>query len=322
MKTLSIVIPVYNRAHIVQRTLTSVLNQDYRPLQVILVDNYSTDNTLDVLNSFASQYQSHDLDIKVIQESTHTAGAARNSGAKLASGEWIMFFDSDDEMSSNLVSSYLKCIESHNDEVDIISTGAVIKFTDGTQRALPFFTHDILAVQILHSQLATQRYIVRKQFFNSCGQWNPSLPGWNDWELGMRLLLNKPRILYISGTPVTVNHSGEHSITGNNFHSKAGQWEHVIDIVEQNINHINLHNKARYLRLLEYKRLVLAAQYQREGVQQLALNLRNSAMTKLKESYGNSMKWNLFISPIVRWLYNRIAHGKRGAARIAIKIFN
>ena len=56
----SIIIPVYNRAGIVGRTLQSVAAQSYRPLELILVDNNSTDNTLEVLNGFKSRHESPD----------------------------------------------------------------------------------------------------------------------------------------------------------------------------------------------------------------------------------------------------------------------
>lgn len=321
MRNISIVIPVFNRAKVVQRTLDSVLAQQYRPLQVVLVDNCSTDDTLAVLEAFAAQHGAPDFEVKVVQEPVHTAGAARNRGAQEASGEWIMFFDSDDEMDSKLVDSYVKCIDDNDGDVDIVSTGAVIKFTDGTQRSLPFFTRDILAVQVLHSQLATQRYIVRKQCFEACGKWNATLPAWNDWELGMRLLLTNPRITYLEREYVTVNHSGEQSITGNNFKSKAGVWENVIDNVEQQVNASALHHKQRYQLLLQYKRLVLAAQYHREGEASLARNLYESSLNAMASSYNNGLYWKLVVSPVVKWLYRRIVAGKRGSARIAIKLF-
>lgn len=321
MQNISIVIPVYNRAEVVKRTLNSVLGQQYRPLEVVLVDNCSTDGTLAVLESFAAEHNTPDFSVKVVQESIHTAGAARNRGAQEATGEWLMFFDSDDEMDSKLVSSYVECIKDNGNKTDIVSTGAILKFANGSQRSLPFFTSDILAVQVLHSQLATQRYIVKKQFFETCGKWNASLPAWNDWELGMRLLINNPHIAFLEKEYVTVNHSGEQSITGNNFKSKAGVWEHVIDVVQNEVTQSSIGNKHRYQRLLEYKRLVLAAQYKLEGEKSLSDNLRHHAMQQLAATYDNSLKWKYVISPIVRWLFNRVSSGKRGAARVAIKIF-
>ena len=69
MKEVSIIIPVYNRATVVQATLDSVVAQTYRPLQVILVDNYSTDDTLQVLETFKKEHPS--LDVVITREKHH-----------------------------------------------------------------------------------------------------------------------------------------------------------------------------------------------------------------------------------------------------------
>lgn len=85
----SVVIPAYNRAHSVCRSVESVLRQTYRPLEVIVVDDGSTDNTLEVIGVFG------DL-IKVVRQPNAGPSAARNTGVTHAKGEIIAFLDSDD----------------------------------------------------------------------------------------------------------------------------------------------------------------------------------------------------------------------------------
>ena len=314
----SIIIPVYNRADIVKRTLDSVLAQTYRPIELVLVDNHSTDDSLSVLNSFAAEHNEEGLEVIVTQESHKTAGAARNCGFTHATGEWVMFFDSDDEMAPELVERYVKTIEKHVGNLDLISARSRLVMPDGTTRVHPFFRHDIFAVQILHSQLATQRYAVRREFFANTDGWNINLPGWNDWEMGMRLLLARPRIAFMGGRiAINVNHSGDDSITGTEFHSRRGQWEQVIDVLENEVRCSHLKNKRRYYRLLDYRRLVLAAQYEREGHSEFAKPLCRSAYASLHESYGDTLQWRWIVSPILKKLFVRIVSGKRGSARIA-----
>jgi len=320
MQTISIVIPVYNRAHVVERTLQSVLAQQYRPLQVVLVDNDSSDDSLAVLNRWADTHNAPDFEVKVVSESHHTAGAARNRGAMVATGEWLVFFDSDDEMHPELISDYANELEKAGGEVDIVSTGATLRYADGTTCALPFHTSDIVAVQLLNSQLATQRYMVRASYFHQCGEWNANLPVWNDWELGIRMLLAGPRMAYMTNDRVTVNHSGEASITGNSFSAKAGQWENVMNVVEEELVTSNHPEKLRLGRLLEFKRIILAAQYEREGNHELSVSLCNGALNRLRDSYGNSVKWKLVVAPVVKMLFARIVAGKRGAAIVARKL--
>lgn len=314
----SIIIPVYNRAHIVQRTLNSVLQQTHRPLQLVLVDNCSTDGSMAVLEQFKLDHAAPEMKVEVLSEAHRTAGAARNRGFEAATGEWVLFFDSDDEMAPYLVERYVETINKHHGKIDLISTRSRLVLPDGSTREHPFFRRDIFAVQILHSQLATQRYAVRRDFFASTDGWNINLPGWNDWEMGMRLLLARPRIAFMGGSiAVNVNHSGNNSITGTEFHTRHGQWENVIDIVENEVRCSQLKNKRRYYRLLDYRRLVLAAQYEREGHSELAKPLCRNAYAALRESYGNTWTWRHVVSPLLKKLFLHIVAGKRGAARVA-----
>ena len=118
---------------------------------------------------------------------------------------------------------------------------------------------------------------------------------------------------------VIINHNGADSITGTEFHSRQGQWEHVIDIMKTEVQCSQLKPayKRRYHRLLEYRRMVLAAQYEREGCSELSKPLCRQAYHALRESYGNSRRWRWFVGPMTKWLFTRIATGKRGSARIA-----
>lgn len=319
----SIIIPVYNRATVVPATLQSVVAQTHRPLQVILVDNYSTDDTLRVLENFKKEHPGEGFNVIVTREEHHTAGAVRNHGFELATGEWVIFFDSDDLMDERLVESYVKVIERAERKgrpLDLISARSTLVFPDGSERQAPFHKRDLFANHLLHGQLATQRYAVRRGFFASTDGWNIDLPGWNDWELGLRLLLAKPHVAYMGGkSRITINHNGADSITGTEFHSRQGQWEHVIDIMKGELRSSLLKPalRQRFERLLEYRRMVLAAQYQREGCPELAKPLCQQAYSALRDSYRNNRRWRWLVGPVTRSLFARIAAGKRGSARIA-----
>ena len=320
---ISVIIPVYNRAAVVGATLDSVLAQSHRPLQVVLVDNDSTDESRQVLEAFRQSHQSGDFSVVVMSESHHTAGAARNRGFEQATGEWVLFFDSDDQMKEDLVASYVKLIEkarSRGKALDLISARSTLVFPDGSQRQAPFHRGDLFANHILHGQLATQRYAVRREFFASTDGWNINLPRWNDWEVGLRLLLAKPHVTYMGGrSRVIINHNGADSITGTEFHSRHGEWEHVIDIMRNEVrcSQLKPKHRIRFERLLEYRRMVLAAQYEREGHPELAKPLCQQAYKALAESYGHNRRWRWIVAPVTRRLFARIAAGKRGSARIA-----
>jgi len=88
----SVIMPIYNRENTVERAIKSVLEQTYSNLEVILVDDGSKDNTLDILSKIK------DDRVKLLCHGSNKGGsAARNTGLKIATGDYIAFLDSDDE---------------------------------------------------------------------------------------------------------------------------------------------------------------------------------------------------------------------------------
>ncbi|MDO4512026.1 MAG: glycosyltransferase family A protein [Bacteroidales bacterium] len=304
----SIIIPVFNRAEKVKPTLDSVLAQTHRPLQVVLVDNFSTDASLQVLQDFAAAHASADFEVKVVQEAERNAPAARNRGYREATGEWVLFFDSDDTMRPTLVEEYRHAIEQH-ESLDVAVVKAILHSRDGSERPLPYFTTDAFANQILHSILATQRYAVRREFFDRSGLWNTDFYEWNDWELGIRLMLAQPRMAFIDMPLVDIYDSGAASITGTGFFSRAGRWERVIDTVEGYVAASSVAEKARLLRLIDFRRLILAAHYAKEGHQAEARALYTPTRHRLATGIIRRLAIPL--------LYHLTSKGQRGASRLA-----
>ena len=308
MKKVSIIIPVYNRASIVPRTLKTVLEQTHRPLQVVLVDNNSTDDSLVVLNQFKIDNNAPDFEVVVTQERQQTASAARNRGMKLATGDYLMFFDSDDLMDRRLVQKYVDAFESAPQRADIIITRRNQIDDTGEKTAMPLYKKDLIANHILHSVLATQAFCARYDFIKNI-EWNNSISHWNDFEYGLRLLLAKPVIGYLEGKPrVDVIYGGEKSITGTNFSVNHGKWEISLRYMVLDIKNSSLLNKQRYYDLLYYRLLVLGAQYQREG--------HPLAKPAVQKAYSVlNRKW--LYRQVMPRLFKRIVNGKRGSARIA-----
>ena len=308
---LTIVIPVYNREKIVSATLNCVAAQTYRPLNLILVDNNSTDASLHVLREFKEANQAPDFRITVLQETTPGACAARNCGLMAAKSEWIMFFDSDDLMTPDYVEQYDKAMNADPD-ADIFAIR--LQLDDGKRiRQLAFVPHDIFANHIIHSMLSTQRYIARRKHFIEAGCWNRNTPTWDDWELGIRMLLSRPKIHYISDKARVTAVFQNESITGENFHSKHGTWEHAIDIAESDIANSDIAEKDRLIYLLNYRRVVLAAHYRREKCSDLADALYRNTLERYRHNFCRRAMLAL--------AYRYISAGGRGFGRLISTIF-
>jgi glycosyltransferase involved in cell wall biosynthesis len=101
---ISVILPVYNREQTVARAIRSVLTQTWTPLELIVIDDGSTDGTRDVLTSFGSQ-------ITVLEQPNAGAYAARNRGLRHAKGELIAFIDSDDAWLPDRLASQMPLME-------------------------------------------------------------------------------------------------------------------------------------------------------------------------------------------------------------------
>lgn len=295
---LTIVIPVYNRQDIVNRTLISVASQTARPLNVILVDNNSTDNTLATLSQWKSLVESDDFQITILTETQTGAAAARNCGLHNVTTPYVMFFDSDDEMLPQHLQRTIDAIDSHPD-ADIIGWDVEIINIDGTSQRHSFSDKDIAFRHIFNCSLATQRYAVKSSFIRKVGQWNPAVMGWNDYELGVRLILNRPKVHYIKGKPTVLIHRQADSITGTNYSSTPDKWENALECC---LNDSLKYNNKRIYRWLNLKKAVLAGLYRREN---------NRHGLRLLQELNNTEK-----SPIRRAIYQfaswYVANGFRG----------
>lgn len=257
---ITIVIPVYNRAHIVGRTLDSVALQTLRPLDVILVDNNSSDNTLDVLNAWKQANEAPDFRIRILSETTPGASCARNCGLVKVSTPYVMFFDSDDVMMPDHVASFVDAFRQDR-TIDVVGRDIIIQAIDGRQSTKRF--RKSLYQHIFHSSFSTQRYAAKTELIRRVGAWDNKMRGWDDYELGMRILVKaSPHIKVLSGCSVITYHQ-EQSLTGIDFSSRPHEWESALDQCETTLQESSV--SLRHIRYIELRRIVLAAHYRREN---------------------------------------------------------
>lgn len=114
----SIVVPVYNNVEYVERAIQSILRNTYRNIEVILVDDGSTDGSSQLCDSYAAR----DTRIQVIHQLNSGVSSARNAGIELSRGQYIMFVDSDDEVTDSSICTLLRSARETGAE---ITTGAV-----------------------------------------------------------------------------------------------------------------------------------------------------------------------------------------------------
>ncbi len=187
---ISVIIPTYNRAHMVVEALESVYAQTWRSLEVLVVDDGSTDHTaLAVQDSFEAHQ--NDFALRYISQSNAGGNAARNLGAEKAQGSIIAFLDSDDlwhpsklERQMAVMGRHLKCgaVYCGVREVDA-ETGKIVRIP---VRAYP--QGNVLNELLVRDSTApTSTYLLRKSIFEDSGGFDPMLRARQDWDLWIRL---------------------------------------------------------------------------------------------------------------------------------------
>lgn len=113
-KLVSIIIPVFNVEKYLKEALNSAIDQTYKNIEIICINDGSTDNSMQILEEYAAK----DSRIKILTQENSGLSAARNTGLNVAKGEYIYFLDSDDYFDTELID---KTVNLFTDEIDIIS---------------------------------------------------------------------------------------------------------------------------------------------------------------------------------------------------------
>ncbi len=191
----SVIIPTYNRAHRLIETLDSVYIQTYRPIEVIVVDDGSTDNTADVFAGWQAE-NSDDPSFRValFRQENRGAPTARNRGAIESRGEYLDFWDSEDLMHPERIEKQV--IASQRHKADVVVCDAIFfqdqpgdmeqVFPHGTEIELSASGGDALEACSLGAGWSTLAPFFRRKVVREAGPWRESLTQTDDCEFNFR----------------------------------------------------------------------------------------------------------------------------------------
>jgi len=192
----SIIIPVFNRELIIKETLNSVIKQEYTYWECIIIDDGSIDNTLDVL----SKYSEKDSRIKFWQRDRLPKGAntCRNIGIEHATGNYVMFLDSDDLLISNCLSSRLEQFSKHS-SYDFLVFPTLVTKDDIPYKVFNVEYKDYLEAFISHEVPWTiMGAIYKTNVIKQIGGFDENLPRLQDVDLNVRILLKNYSFLFFN----------------------------------------------------------------------------------------------------------------------------
>ncbi|EMI52265.1 glycosyltransferase family 2 protein [Rhodopirellula sallentina] len=227
MNRVSVIIPNYNRSGLVNETVRNVLAQSLAPHEVIVIDDGSTDDSVDSLRSeFGDQ-------IRLIQQANQGPGAARNEGLDRATGDYVWLMDSDDLSSLNKLETQVDALQTSNadivyspwarvfiDENRISMDGPVLQ-----QRPVPE-SRTPLQWFLTDWSLVFQHCLFRTSILRAAGQYRTDMWTCDDSEYFVRILTKDAKVVF-DDRSITLYRADDHGkVTGSGFVSsrRISDW--------------------------------------------------------------------------------------------------
>ena len=178
--TVSVVIPTFNRAHLLPDAVNSVLDQTVPVLEILIADDGSTDDTV----AWVRRRAATEPRIKLIPCVHGGVSRARNAAIAEAQGEWIAFIDSDDQWEPAKLDRQFRLLARDRDLVALFSG---LSFHDGARPLLPRQDPSLFALRCTAVVPQPSVAVVRTDALRAVGGFDPDLPTCEDWDLWFRL---------------------------------------------------------------------------------------------------------------------------------------
>jgi glycosyltransferase involved in cell wall biosynthesis len=268
----SVVIPNFNYGHFLPQTIDSVLSQTYTNFEVVVVNNGSTDHSLDVLKDYANKYPDK---VRFIDQENRGQAGARNRGIAESRGEFVAFLDADDVW---LPSKLEKQINFFQDpKIGIVYCGYFIADRDLNRKSakIPQYKGDVLelfarqAGAVISGGEST--CIVRKAAFAKAGVFDPAMTISTGWDM-YRRIANHYTVDFVPEALVLYRQHGS------NAHARIDVMEHDVEIRLQKMFADPNSSRIHYLRRQSYSISYLAL----SGSYLYALQLVQSIRCALK----------------------------------------
>ena len=228
----TIIIPTHNRQDLIIETLNSIVSQDYNLIEVVVVDDHSTDNTTDIVKRFIDNGHNNFV---IIESDGYGSNHARNIGIMNSHGEFLAFFDDDDIMCHNFISARMRYF--NNSDIDFV--GCDFVHFEGTieniicERKLSSIPHNISS-HIFYMNLPTQCFLITRKCAEKLGFWNERVKRLQDMAYFHRLFLHELRGVYVP-LSLFMYRIHDNTITKNNqndarlfaYHEIGKEWKHA-----------------------------------------------------------------------------------------------
>lgn len=253
----SVIIPNYNREKTIKHSILSVINQTYKNIEIIVVDDNSSDNSKELLMELTNQYKN----LKVyFNNKNKGANFSRNKGAELSTGEYIAFLDSDDQFLPRKIERQMEILDRlKNNDIGIIFTNMLIK----NKPMLHYKSDSFINIEdiIFRNRLGGfSSVLMKKDVFFEVGKLDEELLSCQDWDMYLKVLSKYSG--YIISDPLVKYYLQDDSISKN--FNKVIQGHNAIFNKIKKINNVKLLVNEK--QLVYNQKLLLGDIYRRFGM--------------------------------------------------------
>jgi len=243
---ISVIIPSFNRAFFLDKCINSLCNQTYRPLEVLIIDDGSSDNTRSVVKKYIKRWNSSVFQIKYFHQKNMGAQVARNRGIKESTGDWLQFLDSDDYLEKEKLEIQLKSLKKFKADLAICD----YKIINEEKKTISLIKNNgnlLLRVAKGHS-LFTGSVLIMKSIVEKKILWNEKLYREQDKEFLFKVLFLSKKYVYNNNTFAIYIKHNQDQITDTYSKTKPQGME----VIRSNIKYL-LKNKHQ----LSFYRVIL-----------------------------------------------------------------
>jgi glycosyltransferase involved in cell wall biosynthesis len=193
----SVIIPTFNRAALLEVALQSIIDQTYRPIECIVVDDGSTDSTSAIMRKYEG-YNNGQLVIKYILQENAGSQVARNTGTKASAGEFIQYLDSDDLLYPEKLKKQVGYLK-ENLSCDGVFGDWSKGLPNENEVVKGYVSEDLIAQMLIDRCVANFSFLMRRSIVGKIGMWDPAIRRNQEIDFHIRGLLKGARFSYQSG---------------------------------------------------------------------------------------------------------------------------
>ena len=185
----SVIIPTHNRAHFLREMLASIAAQTYRPIEVLVIDDGSTDDTPQMILATTQKLFEAGVDCRYVVQTKSNAGCARNRGFRLSAGEYIIFMDSDDYARPEMITRMVESLQRTDADFCVCDVGRFRHCPEDLDQVKRFSDRQHTAYAHIRAIALQVCFLAKRYVIDAIGPWDEQLSHRDDVEYTFRILV-------------------------------------------------------------------------------------------------------------------------------------